>query len=1045
MFERKLTYSLGTSSKKLLRTFKGKKRMTIEQYVNAVDEYNAEIDKLRQQDNERISNKKLNRVKYELNNQLKKIADGSKKNFSLKINNFVEKFKSPVVGFKYLLQEINNKLITKNIKIDIVFNNKHYAINSNTINKFTELLLNENINEIETATVSDAEFIGYFLNSGDNDKIIIKVFEPTNKNKKYQGDFFKYYHNTHFDFLRYGIHSDKPDKYPNNCIIEALQNGGLNDDKLQEAKLLVNTKHFPKSKLNELANKLNIKIKLSTIKDNARIEIYGESEETYNIALFDEHYFLNEKTNITRFSLENYEQVKNIKNCENIKSLNPIKRDSNRCIDSLTLVKILIENKETLLRPIQFSDLLNSQYYEKVEENLINLEYDSEKYTSKVTNKKIEDIKSTIVYFDFETVTKNIHIPYLCCILNDKIKNSFIGSDCGLQMLKFLSTIYDDVLLIAHNASYDFRFILEYLTRVEETSSGNSIYSVNGYFNKLKISIKDSYKLITMPLKDFSKTFNIKNTVKEVISYNFYNNTDAINSRYVLISEMEKYLIEENKDIEQFRNNLIKWDIKNGEKFDAIEYSNRYCQIDCEILKTGYETFRKWMLELAKLDINNILTIASLSHRYLINEGCYEGVYNLSGIPRAFIQRCVVGGRVMCANNEKRKYEETNKNIIDFDAVSLYPSAMARLDGFLLGIPKVITNFNYENIKNYDGYFIEIVIKNVGIKRAFPLMSYKNDDGVRIFSNEMKGKILFVDKITLEDLIKFQNIEFDIIRGYYFDNGFNTQINKTILKIFNERLRLKKEGNPAEIVYKLIMNSAYGKSIMKPREDEIRYFDNEEKMNIYKSRHYCWVKTSEKIENSNLWKIKNINPLSDHSNIAHIGVSVLSMSKRIMNEVMCCAEDNSIDLFYQDTDSMHLYNDDIEKLQKLFNGKYNRELIGKQLGQFHSDFDLKGCENVTAKRSIFLGKKCYIDELQGIDENGNIKNGYHIRMKGIPNSTIKYTAQKMNITEYQLYEKLYDGEKIEFDLTENNKKSNFKFHSNGLISTLGNFKRELTF
>ena len=40
----------------------------------------------------------------------------------------------------------------------------------------------------------------------------------------------------------------------------------------------------------------------------------------------------------------------------------------------------------------------------------------------------------------------------------------------------------------------------------------------------------------------------------------------------------------------------------------------------------------------------------------------------------------------------------------------------------------------------------------------------------------MENKILRVDKIALEDLIEFQKVEFEIIRGYYFNEGFNPKI-----------------------------------------------------------------------------------------------------------------------------------------------------------------------------------------------------------------------------------------------------------------------------
>ena len=40
----------------------------------------------------------------------------------------------------------------------------------------------------------------------------------------------------------------------------------------------------------------------------------------------------------------------------------------------------------------------------------------------------------------------------------------------------------------------------------------------------------------------------------------------------------------------------------------------------------------------------------------------------------------------------------------------------------------------------------------------------------------MVGRVCFLDKYGLEDAIEFQNIEFEILDGYYFDEGFNTTV-----------------------------------------------------------------------------------------------------------------------------------------------------------------------------------------------------------------------------------------------------------------------------
>ena len=97
------------------------------------------------------------------------------------------------------------------------------------------------------------------------------------------------------------------------------------------------------------------------------------------------------------------------------------------------------------------------------------------------------------------------------------------------------------------------------------------------------------------------------------------------------------------------------------------------------------------------------------------------------------------------------------------------------------------------------------------------------------------------------------------------------------------------------------------------------------------------------------------------------------------------------------------------------------------MGQFHSDFAsskltgifkaIRGNEeknpNIYSKRFISLGKKCYVDVLE-IEESKEVD--YHIRMKGIPIDSIKAFCAEKQITPVQLYEQLYEGKEITFDL-----------------------------
>ena len=114
-----------------------------------------------------------------------------------------------------------------------------------------------------------------------------------------------------------------------------------------------------------------------------------------------------------------------------------------------------------------------------------------------------------------------------------------------------------------------------------------------------------------------------------------------------------------------------------------------------------------------------------------------------------------------------------------------------------------------------------------------------------------------------------------------------------------------------------------------------------------------------------------------------------------MNKVFSCADDLNIKIYYQDTDSIHLNYDDVDKVVKRYKEKYGLELVGEDLGNFHIDFSMdKSSSEIYAVESLFLGKKTYIYILEPTDKDGKTINSEHIRMKGIPTSCVQYYAEK---------------------------------------------------
>lgn len=1089
-----------------------KKRLEAVNEINKVEKMNNEIKKI----NNNIFLNNINNMVNEINNMYKNIKKDNNRIIErgtkyIEEFNRIETEKEKIKNHNIkMLKNLHNDLDNKSV-IRIEYINgivDYYTMNRANIRRIITYIKDnyvkyefEYVDEGVGSDITTSEMMRkYIIKKID----IVKSYD--NIKVKKSGSFFKYYSLIDIDLSRYGILKKFDLEYYNdNCFYHSLRNQGLNEEKLNELKIFIKGSHLSFCNIPKVCEKLNIEILLHRYRNDGRQETikYGESKEIYNIAFYDDHYFVYDQSPFTSYSLENYYDIKHIPNYNIIYRRRQrgkkfiYTRDVSRRINSLSMVKLLIDintkldNDKKILKKIKCdSDMMQTSYYNKVNNDfdLTDGNSDCKEY---IFNAKSDDlIKNNITcFFDFEATTnEDIHKAYMVCYSfeNDERVHCLNGYDENLCR-KFLFDVTDKIninqtlVLIAHNMRYDLSFISKYLYSINEIRSGNNIISVSGYFNKKKIILKDSYCMITAKLSSFPNMFNIKDVKKEVIDYSMYN--DNVKSYYndnkklYNIEEMsEKYFNNitntNNKELkEEFKRNIINWKLDRNGMFDIISYARKYCEQDVLILKSGYITFGKWIRELLNININNFYTISSVADYHLKKSGCYDGVYMLGGICRKFIANTVVGGRTMISNNTKKRFgrfddlinnrEKINNNsdvfkylkkaLSDFDGVSLYPSSMVTINGFIKGKPKSFdSTMTYKKLQKKSYYFVEILVTENNVNRSFPLTSITNN-GVRKFTNEIVNTKLCVDKIQLEDLIEHHKIKFNIIRGYFFNDGFNDKVIKVMTNLFENRKKLKKEGNKAEIIFKLIMNGSYGKSIMKENDHIIKYFNSEDEGIKYMIRNYNNVIEGRKLLNDRKFivKCKN-NEIDQHFNFCHIGSMILSNSKRIMNRVMCLAEDNNIDIYYQDTDSMHMKYGDISKLSKLYKNKYNNELIGEELGQFHTDFSMKEKYNgnIIACGSIFLAKKCYLDVLK-YDNNNNLID-LHIRLKGVSSKSIEYTAKKlynhklnvMNII--QLYNDLYNGKEINFDLTCNNNEAKFK-KIDLLMKSIYEFNRRIKF
>lgn len=886
-----------------------------------------------------------------------------------------------------------------------------------------------------------------------------------------EGSFFRYTNETNIDLSRYQIYSVIDSKnYRDNCFVYACnQSDVFTESEMDSLRRMVLTRSVPNNKIYDIAREFECHFTIKRIEDNTSKMIinvdtrdmmwsagYNRSVE---MLLYKEHYMINDKDiGCTTYYISHQEELDREFAHISLEKRRLIRKRNNKGSPqyakkgaSLSLaLKYMFDNH--LFREINSCEqnILSTCEYDSHLNEYIDLDYD-EKSCCRLINRELKKPKyfSKIYYSDFETdVTVTPHKEYLNCTVwweNGKLNQAiFEGDEISKNLLDFLES---GSLTYFHNLKYDACFfknvegwespsIIERCGTVLQIQMCKVITPVDGKKFVKRLTFADSYSLIPAPLRDFSTMFNL-NCHKEVMAYELY--TEENRSRKVIpIKEFmdaydkenwnKKSLEELERDHEQLIENSKKANaygvdsLTNEQTIDIMKYAIYYCLKDCEVLMKGVTKFNKDLLNVFKEvnvnmhSIHNYISVSAIGYQFCKQYGCFDECYELSGKPQDFLGRCVSGGRTMTAGNRKNRPEG---RLQDFDAVSLYPSAMKFMSGVPKGKPKVIpANPSTEQLLGYDTFFAEINIKSLHCKSTKPyefgLVFKYSENGSKLYGNEPVDGF-YLDKRYFMDLMEYYDMEYEFVRGYYFNEGFNDKINDFIQILFNLRLRYKQEKNPLQNTIKLLLNSIYGKSILKPIKTEIKCVPKS-KMFSYIQRNYNYIcEVNENNHCPNVY-VKRVKPIAKHFNLPQFGVSVLSWSKYLMNRVMCTAEQNSIPIFYQDTDSMHLNESDVPKLAEIFENKYGSKLIGSGLGQFHCDFDaFEGAVGeIHSRKLIALGKKSYLDIL--VDEAGN--EGLHIRLKGIPKQVILNKCKRLGIDVIELYGQLYEGESIEFDLLD---------------------------
>jgi hypothetical protein len=793
-----------------------------------------------------------------------------------------------------------------------------------------------------------------------------------------------------------------------------------------------------------------------------------DSDKIVHIALFDNHYFIYEDTPINMWAINRYNDIKDTKGWEQMsgETYEGVKCDSLSLIGKLykygvfkESITLKMTNQHTIISDpeISLENIHNEQakyeYVAPEKEDQIIFFADTETDTTAEHVPLMIGVvmlkeKNTLSDVDTFICQKSNPKKIIFDFLNQVVKKT-IGAEVREKSIK-----KKKIIVYFHNLKYDFGALVEGLSVGDRCKKESNLYNAVVYHKGRQIELRDSLKMAPIPIYKFNQTFKLGEDLdkKEAIAYRYYNmdNLGQLTTleqykeylkpheRLIFDDIMKNSIYKQTDKYGQLREyNLFNLDVNTG-IFCPYKYYEHYLKYDCLVLCEGMKKLNILIGDITKekpkdekdeekqmkeseenknntgFKIWDYLTISSLTNAFFGSRGCFDGTYKVCGLLRDFISKAVTGGRVHA--NPKYKKKVIEEKIADYDSCSCYPSAIYRMcikRGIAMGEAHKI--IDHTKLNTYDYAIIKIKITKIGTYQEIPFISYKDESGILQYINKLPdcGFIeSYIDIITLKDWEKFHKIEYQFISGVYWNSGYNKKMGGVIQDLYNDRLKAKKDKNKALAeILKLMLNSTYGKTITSKSTEEtkLQYHTDKTKFDNYIKKNYYMIKKIQKINSRQSEIVMTKYDMS--YNLAHVGAMVLSYSKRILNEVFDIATSLKFPIYYTDTDSIHLRYNDVQPIEDAFRNKYKRELNGDQLGQFHIDFNFdEAVGEIYAVKSIFLGKKCYIDMLEGKNAKGETIHTYHYRLKGATKEGMKYEADKYYGGDmFKLYEHLIDN------------------------------------
>ena len=420
------------------------------------------------------------------------------------------------------------------------------------------------------------------------------------------------------------------------------------------------------------------------------------------------------------------------------------------------------------------------------------------------------------------TATSNIHIPYLLCSTgtDGEVNKSYFTGDFGNNIKLMVQAAFLDILIkkyrrykiYIHNlGKYDGVFLLKLLNSIQGCSvkpllHQGKIIAINLKYNSCSIVIKDSLLLLPDKLKTLGIAFGLDNSLLKGIFPYFLNDLDYMGPvpafkffdgiEDKLKHKLHWYNIDINKlTMAEYNQYVMQFE---GRIWNFKTESINYCMQDCKVLFNILTRFNGIIFDKFKLNINNFLTLSSLSlgifrAHYLPT----NTIFNLGPETEKDLRQWYTGGAVDMYIPSSQK----GTRIFGYDINSMYPFIMRNLV-----MPTGIATWFKGDIRKYEpnayGFFKCRVTVPTNLVHPIIQIRYQVGDGIRTIA-PIGTFITGVYSSEKDNAIKY-GYKFEILEGYLFTP-------KVIFKdfvdtLYNMRLEFGK-NTPLGLIAKLLMNS----------------------------------------------------------------------------------------------------------------------------------------------------------------------------------------------------------------------------------------------